>query len=68
MIYDVSGLNTPRSSKSQELVGCEVGIPGRLDLPSTHPRSPCTQWSSLAGFFFKPVGKLGQAFSPGLSR
>jgi hypothetical protein len=28
----------------------------------------CCQWSSLAGFFCRPVGRLGQAFPPGLSR
>jgi hypothetical protein len=35
------------------------------------PMASCSkgiQWSSLAGFFFRPVGKLGQAFPPGLSR
>ena len=34
----------------------------------THIAQGLVQWSSLAGLFFRPVGKLGHAFPPGLSR
>jgi hypothetical protein len=48
----------------EDLLGHRQRVMNRIEATQEGP----VQWSSLAGFFFRPVGRLGQAFPPGLSR